>query len=108
MARNVEYDWHLTDWMTALSLSQADICRATGFSKAKISELVNGVSRYNRDVVNAIANAMNIRPYELLMDPAEASGIKALRQTALSIVAASNSESGEQPARISDVRKFRK
>jgi transcriptional regulator with XRE-family HTH domain len=85
MARNVEFDWHLADWMGALKVSQADLSRETGFSKAKMSELVNGVSRYNRDVVNTLANALRILPHELLMHPDDAFALRRLRESAIRI-----------------------
>lgn len=87
MATKIEFDWFLSDWLAAKGMSQADLCRATDFPKAKVSDLVNGKSRYNRDVVNTIARAMEIHPYELLMHPSDANALKRLRQTALSIAA---------------------
>src|SRR3990167_8290427 len=80
MSRASDYDWYLRDWMVSLSVTQADLCRLTGFPKAKMSELVNGVSRYNRDVVNTISRSLHVAPYELLMHPDEANGIKRLRE----------------------------
>jgi transcriptional regulator with XRE-family HTH domain len=76
------YDWHLADWMERTELSQADLCRATGYPKAKMSELVNGVSRYNRDVVNALAFALDIRPFELLMSPEQAEAFREFQASA--------------------------
>lgn len=87
MGTRIDFDWHLAEWLDAKDMSQADLCRATGFPKAKVSELVNGKSRYNRDVVNTIAKALEIYPHELLMHPADANALKRLRQTALSIAA---------------------
>lgn len=79
-------------------MSQADLCRETGFPKAKVSELVNGKSRYNRDVVNTIADAMHIAPHELLMHPADANKLNSLRETALRIAADSRAdEQSEEP-----------
>jgi len=80
----------------------------TGFSKAKVCELVNGISRYNRDVVNSISDALNISPYELLMNPEDAHAIKTLRALALTIVSTTPQESSDSDALPSDVRKFRK
>lgn len=77
-------------------MSQADLCRETGFSKAKMSELVNGVSRYNRDVVNTLAKALHIRPHELLMHPDDAFAIRRMRESALTI-AAENARETEAP-----------
>lgn len=85
MASRPQFDWFLADWLASKDMSQADLVRATGFPKAKISELVNGVSRYNRDVVNVIAQAMHIYPYELLMHPEDASALRRLRGTAIRI-----------------------
>ena len=68
-------------------MSQADLCRATGYPKAKVSELVTGKSRYNRDVVNIIAAALHISPFEMLMHPEDANRLRQLRETALSIAA---------------------
>ena len=87
MASAPVFDWHLADWLASKEMSQADLCRATGFPKAKVSELVNGKSRYNRDVVNTIATALNIYPFELLMHPEDANRIRRLRETALQIAA---------------------
>lgn len=86
MAKLPKFDWYLTEWMATLRMSQADLCRATGFPKAKMSEIVNGVSRYNRDTVNALADAMNLRPYELLMHPDQANALRRQREDSLRIV----------------------
>lgn len=89
MATRPQFDWFLSAWLDSKVMSQADLCRATGFPKAKVSELVNGVSRYNRDVVNTIAGALHIHPYELLMHPDDANALKRLRDTAVVIAAES-------------------
>ena len=86
MAQRIEHDWYLTDWMETLGVNQADLRRETGWSKAKMSELVNGVSRYNRDVINTLCKAMNLHPYELLMRPDEAFMIRKIRETVLAAV----------------------
>lgn len=88
MPKRIDFDWHLTEWMAATGSSQADLCRATGFPKAKLSELVNGKSRYNRDVVNALADALNIRPFELLLPPSDANAIRKMRESVLTLAAA--------------------
>lgn len=108
MAKKPEFDWHLTDWMASTEMSQADLCRATGYPKAKMSELATGVSRYNRDVVNAISRALNIRPYELLMHPDDANAIKRLRDSAADIASVKMRETAEIQEAEPGVRKFRK
>jgi transcriptional regulator with XRE-family HTH domain len=105
MARNVDFDWYLAQWMDTLHVTQADLCRATGFPKAKMSELVNGVSRYNRDVVNTLAKALHIRPHELLMHPDDANAIKRLRESAIRIAADNTPETAPQEARSEKPKK---
>lgn len=65
-------DWYLSDWLKSLAVSQADLVRLTDYPKAKVSDLVTGKQRYNRDILNEIAKALNLYPYELLMPPDEA------------------------------------
>ena len=65
-------DWYLKEWLAATETSQADLCRLTDYPKAKVSELVNGKQRYNRDILNDISKALNIYPFELLMHPEDA------------------------------------
>jgi transcriptional regulator with XRE-family HTH domain len=65
-------DWYLADWLKTLQVSQADLVRLTDYPKAKVSDLVTGKQRYNRDILNDIAKALNIHPYELLRHPDEA------------------------------------
>lgn len=108
MAKKPEFDWHLTDWMASTETSQADLCRATGFPKAKMSELATGVSRYNRDVVNTLSRALNIRPYELLMHPDDANAIKRLRDSAADIASVKLRETAENQDAEPAVRKNRK
>jgi hypothetical protein len=56
----------------ATETSQADLVRLTDYPKAKVSDLVTGKQRYNRDILNDVAAALNLYPYELLMPPEEA------------------------------------
>lgn len=100
MPKGPDFDWYLTDWMASLDVTQAALCRATGFSKAKMSELVNGISRYNRDVVNSIADAMHVRPYELLMHPDDANAIRRMRETAVKLAAESPPLTNGRSAKI--------
>lgn len=105
MARNVDFDWHLAEWMAAADVTQADLCRATGFPKAKMSELVAGKSRYNRDVVNTLAKALNIRPHELLMHPDDAYAIRRLRESAIRIASEKLPETPPTEARSEKPKK---
>jgi transcriptional regulator with XRE-family HTH domain len=98
MAKAPEFDWYLIEWMDHLNVTQADLCRATGFPKAKMSELANGVSRYNRDVINTLAAAMNVRPYELLMPPDLAAAFKKYLASAQDVVTLAHE--AEEPVKI--------
>lgn len=80
-------DWYLTDWLKTLHVSQAELGRRTDYPKAKVSDLVTGKQRYNRDILNDIANALNIKPHELLMHPSDAMAIRRMRILAEQMVA---------------------
>jgi transcriptional regulator with XRE-family HTH domain len=73
--------------MKTLKVRQSDITRATGYKKATMSELASGKQRYNRDILNEVADALHIRPYELLMHPDEAMAIRRVRESAVRIAA---------------------
>lgn len=77
-------DWYLKEWLEATDTSQAELGRRTDYPKAKVSDLVTGKQRYNRDILNDIANALNLYPYELLMHPDDAMSqrrmVKAIEQ----------------------------
>jgi transcriptional regulator with XRE-family HTH domain len=72
-------DWYLKEWLTATQTSQADLVRLTDYPKAKVSDLVTGKQRYNRDIMNEIAKALNIYPYELLMSPENAMTLRQMK-----------------------------
>lgn len=80
------HDWYLGEWLKSLRKSQADLVRATDYPKAKVSDLVTGKQRYNRDVLNDVARALNLQPYELLMHPADANALKQMRVAAKEMV----------------------
>lgn len=82
----VKHDWYLKEWLGTLEVSQADLCRSTGYPKAKVSELATGKSRYNRDNIATIADALHLRPHELLMHPKEAMALRQIRSDAAEIV----------------------
>jgi hypothetical protein len=80
-------DWYLGEWLKTLQVSQAEVVRRTDYPKAKVSDLVTGKQRYNRDVLNDISNALHLQPYELLMHPADAMAQRRLKAAAQDIVA---------------------
>jgi transcriptional regulator with XRE-family HTH domain len=79
-------DWYLREWLAATGTSQADLVRLTDYPKAKMSDLVTGKQRYNRDILNDISKALNINPHELLMHPEDAMALRQLRASARAIV----------------------
>jgi transcriptional regulator with XRE-family HTH domain len=70
-------DWYLKEWLKATTTSQAELVRRTDYPKAKVSDLVTGKQRYNRDILNDIASALNVYPFELLMHPIRRNGAAA-------------------------------
>ena len=81
MAQAPQFDWYLADWLKTLRVKQAKLMELADWDKRKTSELVNGKQRYNRDIVNEAAAALNLQPYELLMHPQDAMEIRQLRQS---------------------------
>jgi transcriptional regulator with XRE-family HTH domain len=78
-------DWYLRDWLAHLRMKQADLTRATDIPKGTMSAIFNGRTNYYRELVNTIADALHIQPYELLMHPDDAMAIRRLRMTAREI-----------------------
>lgn len=72
-------DWFLADWMDSKQITQADLCRSTGWSKATVNDIYHGRTEYYRAIVNQLATALRMDPWELLMTPAEANRIKRWR-----------------------------
>lgn len=79
-------DWYLKEWLATLRKTQAFLVRETDYPKAKVSDLVTGKQRYNRDILNDVAKALNLQPFELLMHPADANSLKRLRVVAKEMV----------------------
>jgi transcriptional regulator with XRE-family HTH domain len=79
-------DWYINEWLKATGTSQAELCRRTDYPKAKVSDLVNGHQRYNKDIINDVAAALNIQPFELLMHPADAMKQRRINKLAHEIV----------------------
>lgn len=79
-------DWYLKEWLGTLQVSQAELVRRTDYAKAKVSDLVTGKQRYNRDVLNDVAAALSVQPYELLMHPSDAMAQRRIRQLAEEMV----------------------
>jgi hypothetical protein len=85
MASRPRHDWYFRDWLLTLRLKQSDIVARTDWPKSKVSKLVNGSVAYNREIINEAADAMNLRPFELLLHPEEAMAMRGFRQSAITI-----------------------
>ena len=83
----LNHQWFLSEWATHFKLKQADAQRALGWAKANASYLWNGKQLYNQENIDQVSTWLGIRPYELLMPPKEALAIRALRESAKTIVA---------------------
>lgn len=92
MAKAPRHDWFLAAWLQSTRISQTELGKLIGKSKATMSELANGTQRYNRDILNDIADALHVRPYELLMHPDEAMAIRRVRESAVRIAAEAPAE----------------
>ena len=72
--------------MATLGVNQATLIEKTGLSKTAISLLVNDRQDYTPEISRDVADALNIKRYELLMDPEDAMNLRALRTDALRVV----------------------
>lgn len=92
------HDWYLPDWLHTLRLRQARLVELTGWSKGKVSKLYNGQATYDRDIINTVARALNLEPFELLLHPADAMALRRLRESALRIAAETRRDYVAEPA----------
>lgn len=79
------HQWYLREWAETLGKIQADAQRELGWSKASASDLWNGSQRYTQDLIDEVAVWFQIRPYELLMHPADAMALRQVRESAARI-----------------------
>lgn len=84
-------DWFFREWLSTTGVIQARIVERTGWPKGKVSKLYNGKVPYNRDIVNAISDCLDIEPFELLMHPSDAMAIRNIRESVARIAAEARS-----------------
>jgi transcriptional regulator with XRE-family HTH domain len=65
-------DWFLKDWMKTLRVSQAKLAKLCDWSPAKMNDIYHGRTSYYRQILNEVATALHLQPWELLMHPADA------------------------------------
>jgi hypothetical protein len=87
MLRKPKKDWFIREWMTACGVRfpHAFLQEKLDYSDGKASNVLTGKKRYDRDIMNEVADALNIQPYELLMHPEEAMALRKQREAALAI-----------------------
>ncbi len=79
--------WYLREWMQFLNVRQSYMVKQAGWSKTTASLLYNCHRDYTADLVDQAAAALNIAPFELLMQPQEAMAIRSIRESAIRLVA---------------------
>ena len=77
--------WFFAEHAETQGKTQADVERALGWPRGKVSALWNCKQRYNQEAVDEVAAWLKLEPYELLMSPDEAHAIKQLRSAARAI-----------------------
>lgn len=64
------HPFYLREWRKHRQLTQEQLADRIGTSKGYLSDLERGVRRYNQDLLEALADALNCGPADLLMrDP---------------------------------------
>lgn len=82
-----EDDWRLREWLAWFGKRQASLVNELGWTKNRAHIVWHSDQPYRRQEVNLIARWLGIKPFELLMTPREAMALRALRQSAQTIVA---------------------
>lgn len=80
-------DWFIQEWMRSKHVKQADLARLLDWPKAKMNDIYHGRTEYYRGIVNPIATALRVEPWELFMHPEDANALKAMQASALRLVA---------------------
>lgn len=80
-------DWHLKDWVAHFNKRQSSLTNELGWSKNRANKVWHSQQSYRREEVNEIAAWLGIAPYELLMPPEKAMGLRQLEETARRIAA---------------------
>ncbi len=87
VGETAEPDWYLQEWMAHFQKKQASLTNELGWNKGRANHIWHSKQEYKRDLVNEVSAWLGIAPYELLMPPAEALQLRALKQSALAIAA---------------------
>jgi hypothetical protein len=104
----LEPDWYLREWLRYFGKRQASLVNELGWTKNRASIVWHSRQPYRRDLVNEIARWLELKPYELLMEPREAAALKRLRESAAQIVAEDDTPFEPAPAAATPRGKIRK
>lgn len=63
-------------------MRQKDAVQHLGWSKAQASDLFTGKQRYTQDLIDEVAQWLQLAPYELLMHPEDALAIRDVQRSA--------------------------
>lgn len=61
--------WFVREWLAAKGLKQRDLVEGTNYTKSQVSEYVNGVQRFNEDVLKEFARVIGVDMADLLRSP---------------------------------------
>ncbi|HAH11529.1 MAG TPA: hypothetical protein DCL48_15655 [Alphaproteobacteria bacterium] len=76
MGMSNDRPFYLKQWREYRGLSQQRLADRIESSKGYISDLERGIRRYNQDLLEALADALNCDPADLLIrDPSDPEGI---------------------------------
>lgn len=94
-ARDFSHHWFAKEWLEYYGKRQADLIRDLGWPRAKASDIWNG-QPYRQELVDDLLPYLNLKAYEIMMDPDLAMSFRRLRASAAKIV--TEVERAEVPA----------
>lgn len=62
-------NWYLKGWREFRGLTQEELAHRVGSSKGYVSQLESKERRYNQDLLERFAKALDCEPWQLLIDP---------------------------------------
>lgn len=72
MAIRARQKWFLREWRKHRGLTQEQLAERVGWNKGDVSNLERGARRYNQDALEALAEALDCEPCDLIMrDPTQ-------------------------------------
>lgn len=90
----MSHHWYLREWGAVLNKTQADAVRELGWPKATASDLWTGKQRYTQDYIEEVAAWFQLRPFELLLHPADAMAIRQFRESAARVATIEGARTG--------------